>query len=461
MNHLILLRCSAALIFVAAAFTFFSISAPAVMAFDGKAAGFGASVTETVTPGTSNPFISVEDGQFIKNGEPWYFVGTNFWYGMHLGADNEYADRERLVRELDMLADLGMNNLRVLASSEGPDDGKWRVLPSLMPKPGIYNEDILVGLDFLLAEMAKRDMYAVLVLNNFFQWSGGMAQYVSWVTGEPIPYPHDEPNTWTDYQTFSARFYTLPEARRIYKDFLEMLLARVNTITGVAYIDDPVIKSWQLANEPRVFGFEEEYADWVRSASAFIKERAPRQLVSLGGEGKLPYEDAGMQFEELGAEESLDYLTIHLWIENWQRYDPYRPEETFHAASGFAMGYVADHIAISERLNKPMVLEEFGVSRDTKNYHPSAPVTYRDTFFTMIFEMLLHLSMRESTFAGLNLWSWSGESYPEFPMEYWELGKPLTGDPPHEEQGWYGIYEHDTSTHELIRQYNELLGNLK
>ena len=39
------------------------------------------------------------------------------------------------------------------------------------------------------AEMAARDMTAVLVLNNFFQWSGGMAQYVSWATGTPSSTP--------------------------------------------------------------------------------------------------------------------------------------------------------------------------------------------------------------------------------------------------------------------------------
>jgi len=406
-------------------------------------------------------FVTVKDGNFYIGDEPYYFIGFNYWYGMHLGTDTEYGDRDRLKRELDHLKELGVNNLRVLASSEGPDDAPWRVQPSLQPEPGVYREEILEGLDFLLTEMGKRNMYAVLVLNNFFQWSGGMAQYVNWATGDPIPYPHDEEHTWTDYQTYAARFYTLPEARQWFKDFVEILLNRTNSITGTPYIEDPAIKSWQLANEPRVFGFDEEYADWVISASEFLKERVPHQLVSLGGEGKLPYRGAGTQFEKLGSSPHLDYLTMHLWIENWQRYLPHKPKETFYTATGFAMGYLADHIAIAERLNKPLVLEEFGVSRDTRNYDPGAPVYYRDTFFTILFEKLYHLRTQNSTFSGLNLWSYSGYGYPEQPADIWTLGKPLTGDPPHEEQGWYSIYNHDESTFSLIQEYNNRIKNFK
>jgi mannan endo-1,4-beta-mannosidase len=413
------------------------------------------------THARTNDFVVVHDGRFYIGDEPYYFIGFNYWYGMHLGADTEYADRERLTRELDMLRDLGVDNLRVLAASEGPDTEPWRIKPSVQPEPGVYREEILVGLDFLLAEMAKRDMRAVLVLNNFFQWSGGMSQYISWATGEPVPYPDQDGHTWMDFMTNAASFYTYPEARQWFKEYAEMLTDRVNTVTGIPYTDDPTIMAWQLANEPRGYEHPEAYADWVEKAAAFIKERAPNQLVSLGGEGKLIAGDENPLFAELATLPQLDYLTIHLWIENWQRYIPARAEETFFPASGFAMAYVADHLAIAECVNKPMVLEEFGVSRDGRNYDPYAPVKYRDTFYTMIFEYLLHLRSEGSVLAGLNLWSWSGEGYPEKPGDIWEPGKPLTGDPPHEEQGWYSIYQHDTSTLELIRRYANRLSEMR
>ena len=109
---------------------------------------------------------------------PYYFVGVNLWCGMNLGATNEAGDRERLVRELDHLGNLGVTDRRVMAATEGPASEPWRAKPVLQPAPGVCDEDLLRGLDFLLAEAEKRNMRVVMVLNNRFRWSGGMAQYV-------------------------------------------------------------------------------------------------------------------------------------------------------------------------------------------------------------------------------------------------------------------------------------------
>ena len=70
---------------------------------------------------TSNEFIRVENGQFIRNGKPYYFVGTNFWYGAILASDGEGGNLERLKTELDDLKALGINNLRILVGGDGPN----------------------------------------------------------------------------------------------------------------------------------------------------------------------------------------------------------------------------------------------------------------------------------------------------------------------------------------------------
>ena len=122
--------------------------------------------------------VSVKDGKFYKGDQPYYFIGANYWYGPLIGAKN-IGDRERLIKELDLMKSVGIDNLRILAGAEG-DGSDSTVHPALQPEQGKYNEDLLDGLDFLLAEMRKRNMYAILYMNNNWIWSGGMSEYLEW-----------------------------------------------------------------------------------------------------------------------------------------------------------------------------------------------------------------------------------------------------------------------------------------
>ena len=124
-------------------------------------------------------FIRVQGTQFSHNGKPYYFAGTNMWYGCYLGSPGTIGDRPRLLRELDSLKSYGITNLRVLAASEESFIGR-SVRPSIQIAPGVINDTLLQGLDFLLAQMAKRGMHAVLYLGNYWEWSGGMSQYNVW-----------------------------------------------------------------------------------------------------------------------------------------------------------------------------------------------------------------------------------------------------------------------------------------
>ena len=130
-------------------------------------------------------FVTVKGKQFLVNDELYYFLGTNIWFGANMGMSGEQGDRERLIRELDYLKALGINNLRVMGASEGKQFNTVR--PSIQPELGKYDETILEGLDFLLSEMGKRKMYAVVYLNNFWVWSGGMSQYMAWEQNIEVP----------------------------------------------------------------------------------------------------------------------------------------------------------------------------------------------------------------------------------------------------------------------------------
>ena len=121
-------------------------------------------------------FVKIEDGKFVLDGEELTFVGTNFWYGPIIASEGLGGNRERLHKELDALKSIGVNNLRILVGSDGPEGVAYKVEPVLQKEPSIYNDTLLRGLDYLLAQMAEREMHAVLYFNNSWEWSGGYGQ---------------------------------------------------------------------------------------------------------------------------------------------------------------------------------------------------------------------------------------------------------------------------------------------
>ncbi len=131
------------------------------------------SVLMAIPSFSQNQFVKVKDGHFLKDGKPYYYVGTNFWYGAILGSTGQGGNRQRLCAELDKMKSMGIDNLRILVGADGERGIKTKVEPTLQIKPGVYNDTILAGLDYLLSEMNKRNMVAVLYLNNSWEWSGG------------------------------------------------------------------------------------------------------------------------------------------------------------------------------------------------------------------------------------------------------------------------------------------------
>ena len=404
-----------------------------------------------------DPFVKVVGSDFVLGTQPYRFMGANFWYGMNLGMPGPRGDRARLGRELDRLAAMGVTNLRIMAASEGPDTEPYRMLPSLQVAPGQYNEDVFVGLDYLLVAMAERGIRGVLCLSNFWHWSGGFAQYVSWAEGgSTIPYPPQRAD-YDVFQDYVAKFYVNAKARAYYDDFLKVILARVNTISGVPYRSDPTIMAWEIANEPRAMSHIEPFVDWVTKTSRTLRSLAPRQLITTGSEGYTPYFEVHTEVERIHALPTIDYLTYHIWVQNWGRFDPRHPEGLSRAIT-FAQQYSADHISLAARLGKPAVLEEFGLARDDASFSSSAPTTIRDRYYSAMFGHFIDAARRGAPAAGVAFWAFGGEGRPKEPGGDWHLGEPFIGDPPHEPQGWYSVYDQDEATIGVIRRFaDELL----
>jgi mannan endo-1,4-beta-mannosidase len=403
-------------------------------------------------------FVRVEGKRFVLGNQPYCFVGFNFWHGAYLGSNVIPSGQERLVRELDLLKSYGIDNLRVMASSE-QSVMKMSVVPAFQFMPGEYNEDLLTGLDFMLDEMSRRDMKAILVLNNYWQWSGGMAQYVNWASGDSIIDP-DATGNWRGFMNFSAGFYYNGVARDYFFKYVEHVIKRKNSINHKYYFRDPAIMSWELANEPRPHpqslqnkGLLTGYYKWIDSTARFIHSLAPNQLVTTGSEGLAgSLHDSAIYFDT-HILPSIDYITFHLWPKNWGWFIAERQEETLPVVLENARKYCMKHISYAEMLNKPTVLEEFGIGRDRERYMPGTSVVARDTFLSMIYRIIEDNMRLDKPIAGSNLWTWGGEGRAHDSEARWIEGTDYTGDPPQEPQGLNSIFDVDTTTLNIMKQH--------
>ena len=409
-------------------------------------------------------FVTVRNGRFELDGRPYCYVGTNLWFGAYLANPDLPDGRQRLVRELDQLKSIGVTNIRLLAGSEtSPLAGA--IPRGITRAPHDYDEALLRGLDFCLAEMARRNMRAILFVSNYWQWSGGFAQYVRWATGDAIPDP-DKPvmakGDWHAFMQFSARFYRTPQAVVLYRGYVTALIQRRNTVNGRLYRDDPAIMTWELANEPRPCADDRTadqdvpiFCDWVDRTAQFIHAQDPNHLVCTGSEGLWGCLEKPEVFIAAHQTPAIDYVTVHMWLKNWGWIKDPQLGPDFETAAGKARDHVERHTQIAtDILKKPLVLEEFGLPRDHENNAPGSPTMARDEYYRRMFDQVMESCQAGRALQAANFWAWGGEGRADAPSH--SAGKFL-GDPPCEPQGLNSVFNTDASTLAVIAAANRQL----
>ena len=397
--------------------------------------------------------VEVVDGHFVRDGKPYYYVGTNFWYGAILGSEGQGGNRERLCQELDDLKAMGIDNLRILVGSDGERGVTTKVEPTLQVAPGVYNDTIFAGLDYLLMEMGKRQMVAVLYLNNSWEWSGGYGFYLEHAGAGVAPRPN-EAGYWP-FMQFVSKFASNKRAHELFYQYVRDVIGRTNRYTGKRYSEDPAIMSWQIGNEPRAFSNEakQPFAKWLAEASALIRSLDPNHLISIGSEGKWGCEEDMGLYEQICSDANIDYMNIHLWPYNWSWVHQRTLRKELPNACTNTKEYIDEHLVLSAKLRKPLVLEEFGFPRDGFSFSQESTTTVRDDFYRFVFSLVVDNALQGGQFAGCNFWGWGGRANPK--NEQWRVGDDYTGDPAQEAQGLNSVFFTDKSTIDVIRQQVE------
>lgn len=314
-------------------------------------------------------FVGSKDGNFVLNGQPFKFVGTNNYY-LH------YKNNTAIDDVFKQANDMGVKVIRMWAFGDG-EKTKAQNNFSIQPKMGDFTTrngevDGLERIDYSIAQAQKNGIKLILVLTNYWEDFGGMEEYKKW-------------NNLANREDF----YTNPKAKEAYKNFVKMMLNRKNTYTGVEYKNDPTIFAWELANEPRNEKDKttKEVTNWAKEMSEYIKSIDKNHMVSVGDEGFLAGKEkgsknegnwaydgsTGINWEELIQIPTVDFGTVHLYPEHWGiSKDNY---------TDWGTKYIVDHAKIAKKYSKPFILEEYGITESAGLNRPEIYEIWNNAVF--------------------------------------------------------------------------------
>jgi mannan endo-1,4-beta-mannosidase len=296
---------------------------------------------------------------FAVDGKPFCFAGSNNYYPIFKSKpvvddlfDAAHALDLKVMRVWGMLDRGSLDGSMPNADGEGSKDGVYFQYWDPTAQRPAYNdgENGLERLDYVLAAAAQHDIKLIVVLLNNWRAFGGIDQYLMWF-GRSL---HHE-------------FFTAPELKQAYRDWVRHVIGRRNTVNGRLYRDDPTVFAWELANEPRCKGGNSFDANsgwdkrtltgWASEMSAYVKSLDANHLVSVGDEGFLDAGGAhwayqandGVDHAALTALPAIDFGTFHLYPEDW------------HTPENFSEQWILDHLQVARELGKPTILEEYGM----------------------------------------------------------------------------------------------------
>jgi mannan endo-1,4-beta-mannosidase len=120
------------------------------------------------------------------------------------------------------------------------------------------------------------------------------------------------------------------------------------------------------------------------------------------------------------------------------------------------ISYIDRHLEIAHKLGKPVVIEEFGLPRDGYVFKTGTPVTFRDKYYTAVFNRLLESVFKKDILSGANFWAFGGigKPNPDRKDSMWKPGDDYLGDPPQEAQGLNAVFANDP-TMKVIKDFNK------
>ncbi|XP_023642272.1 mannan endo-1,4-beta-mannosidase 3 isoform X2 [Capsella rubella] len=249
------------------------------------------------------------------------------------------------------------------------------------------------------AEAKRLGLKMIITFVNNYSDFGGRKQYVDWAktSGQNVSSDDD--------------FYTNPLVKQYYKNHVMTMVNRLNTITKVAYKDEPTIMGWELINEPqcRADPSGKTLMAWIEEMAPYVKSVDSNHLLSTGLEGF--YGDSSPQRKAtlnpdaanvLGTDfianhniDAIDFASIHSYPDLWF------PNLDEKSRLDFLRKWLEAHIEDAQNvLRKPLIIGEFGKPTNTPGYTQDQ----RDTVFKATYDTVYESAQKGGAATGAWFW---------------------------------------------------------
>ncbi len=290
-------------------------------------------------------FVTTSGNQFVLDGQPFFFVGTNNYWLMQQRSYNSTSVDDAL----NAAQAVGVRVIRTWGFADGFAWTNSTDPAILQESPGVYREKAFASMDYVVSEAGKRGIKLIITLVNNWDDFGGMNQYVKWagLTGHDL-------------------FYTDASVKALFRVYIIDFVNRINTLTGIAYKDDPTIMAWELANEARARSDAgavlNVIRDWYEEMARHVRMIDGNHLIGTGEEGfdidgldYSPYANGyvvdgseGTSFKVNTAIPEINFGSTHLYPNSWG----------LTLAEGNL--WISDHQTLAINANKPVILGEYG-----------------------------------------------------------------------------------------------------
>lgn len=361
--------------------------------------------------------IRLQDGQLYNTETPSIvsYKAVSMWYAPLLGASKDKRDKQRLIEELDALQQMGVNVVEVLAGAKvesvATKDSTQRAQGILLTL--VDDKACFRGMDFLLSELKRRNMWAVVSLDR---------------------------QTCFDQQR-----------QQKYGQFVERWLTHKSSLTNVAYKDDANILAWKVCDECKIGSDSlQVYTTWTKECVRRIKQIDDNHLV-IAAYAPLKQRDAEIDARSLSsftAETGIDCAEVVL--------SPC--EQGWINKGAIIEGLPHLFLQLDDRIaayNREMRTTERPYTvcvqypRDASFTRPGTSCGARETFYEYVGLKVGECRSEEESLIGWSIKGWGGQAQPNS-LGVWDNIAQYTSEYPDEVKGQYSVFCADKQTIDVL-----------